>query len=91
MKNANLKLLGTQEKSLFPLKDKADHFSCVIYREDRCCDQNYIGETVRNAKIRLNEHEDKKYYLSIKVRTQSINVHGPSSASLLRTFISAEF
>ena len=52
-------LLGTQEKSLFPLKDKVDHFSCVIYREDHCCDQNYIGETVRNAKIRLNEHEDK--------------------------------
>ena len=59
MKNANLMLLGTQEKSLFPLKDKVDHISCVIYREDHCCDQNYIGETVRDGKIRLNEHEDK--------------------------------
>ena len=23
------------------------------------CDQNYIGETVRNAKTRWNEHKDK--------------------------------
>ena len=44
---------------LFPLKDKVDHYSCVIYRGDYSCDQNYIGETVRNAKIRWNEHGDK--------------------------------
>ena len=36
-------------QSLFPLKDKVDHYSCVIYRGDCSCDQNYIGETVRNA------------------------------------------
>ena len=41
----------------FPLKDKVDHYSCVNYRGDCSCDQNYIGETVRNAKIRWNEHE----------------------------------
>ena len=44
-------------QSLFPLKDKVDNYSCVIYRGDCSCDQNYIGETVRNAKIRWNEHE----------------------------------
>ena len=44
---------------LFPLKDKVDHYSCVIYRGDCSCDQNCIGETDRNAKIRWNEHEDK--------------------------------
>ena len=44
---------------MFLLKDKVDHYSCVIYRGDSSCDQNYIGETVRNAKIRWNEHEDK--------------------------------
>ena len=44
---------------MLPLKDKADHYSCVIYRGDCSCDQNYIGETVRNAKIQWNEHEDK--------------------------------
>ena len=32
-----------------------DHYSCVIYRRDCSCDQKYIGETVRNAKIRWNE------------------------------------
>ena len=47
-------------QSLFLLKDKVDHYSCVIYRGDCSCDQNYIGETVRNAKIRWTEHEYKK-------------------------------
>ena len=46
-------------QSLFPLKNKVHHCSCVIYRGDCSCNQNYIGETVRNAKIRWNEHEDK--------------------------------
>ena len=45
--------------SLFPLKDKVSHYSCVIYQGDCSCDQNYIGETVCNAEIRWNEHEDK--------------------------------
>ena len=34
---------------LFSLKDKVDHYSCVIYRGDCSC----------NAKIRWNEHEYK--------------------------------
>ena len=46
-------------QSLFPLKDKVNRYSCVIYRGDCSCDQNYIGETVRKAEIRWNEHEDK--------------------------------
>ena len=46
-------------QSLFPLKDKVDHYSRVIYWEDYSCNQNYIGETVLNAKTRQNEHEDK--------------------------------
>ena len=46
-------------QSLFPLKDKVNHYSCVIYRGDCSCDQNYIGVTVRNAKMRWNEHERK--------------------------------
>ena len=44
---------------LFPLKDKVDHYSCVIYLGDCSCDENCIEETDRNAKIRWNEHEDK--------------------------------
>ena len=46
-------------QSLFPLKDKVNHYSCVIYRVEFFCDQKYIGETVRNAKMRWNEHKDK--------------------------------
>ena len=46
-------------QSLFPIKHKVNHYSCVIYRGDCSCNQNHIGETVRNAKIRWNEHEDK--------------------------------
>ena len=46
-------------QSLFPLKDKVDHSSFVIYQGDCYCDLNYIGEKVRNANIRWNEHEYK--------------------------------
>ena len=46
-------------QSLFPLKDNVDHYNRVIYRGDCSCDQNHIEETVRNAKIRWNEHEDR--------------------------------
>ena len=46
-------------KLLFPLRDKVDHYSCVIYRGDSSCDQNYIGGAVRNVKIRWNKHVDK--------------------------------
>ena len=35
-------------QSLFPLKDKVNHYSCVIYRGDCSCDQNYIGEEKSN-------------------------------------------
>ena len=38
-------------KSLFPLKNKVERYSCVFFRGDCSCDQNYIGQTVRNAKI----------------------------------------
>ena len=44
---------------LFLLKNKVNHYSCVIYRGDCTCDKNYIGETVCNAKIRWIEHKDK--------------------------------
>ena len=39
-------------QSLFPLKDKVDHYSCVIYRGDCSCDQIYGRQTIYNAKIR---------------------------------------
>ena len=39
-------------QSLFPLKGEVGHYRCAIYRGDCSCNQNYIGEPVRNAKIR---------------------------------------
>ena len=44
-------------QSPLPLKDKIDHYTCVIYLKKSPSDQIYNGETVRNAKTRWNEHE----------------------------------
>ena len=35
-------------KSLFPLKDRVKHLSCVIYEGKCLCGRLYIGETIRN-------------------------------------------
>ena len=45
-------------RSLFPLKDKIDYKSCVIYKGDYSCWSCYIGETKRNAEVRSNEHNN---------------------------------
>ena len=45
-------------KSLFNNKDKVSHYSCVIYTGICSCGADYIGETVRNAQLRWNEHEN---------------------------------
>ena len=45
-------------QSLFPLNDKNDYKSCVIYKGDCSCGSTYIGETKRNAEVRLNEHNN---------------------------------
>ena len=37
---------------------KVSHNSCVIYRGICSCGADYIGETVRNAQLRWNEHEN---------------------------------
>ena len=44
-------------RSLFPIKDKTNHISNVIYKGECSCGSIYIGETVRNANIRWEEHE----------------------------------
>ena len=43
-------------RSLFPLKDRVDHRSCVIYEGTCSCGEKYIRETNRIAGIRWNEH-----------------------------------
>ena len=45
-------------KFLFSNKDKVSHYSCVIYGGIRSCGANYVGETVRNARLRWNEHKN---------------------------------
>ena len=44
-------------QSLFNNKGKVQHLSCVIYKGVCSCGADYIRGTIRNVKIRLNEHE----------------------------------
>ena len=44
-------------QSLFNNKDKAQHLSCAIYKGVCSCREDFNGETIRNVKIRWNEHE----------------------------------
>ena len=49
---------------LFPIKFKErKHYSCVIYNEICRCKQSYVGETVRNAQIKLDGHDDIKEFV----------------------------
>ena len=45
-------------RSLFPLKDKSDYKSCVIYKGDYSCGLRYIGETRSNEEVRWNKHNN---------------------------------
>ena len=45
-------------KSLFNYREKVSHYSCIIYREICLCGADFIGETVRNARLRWNEQEN---------------------------------
>ena len=45
-------------RTLFPLKDKNDYQSCVIYKGICSCGSCYIGETKRNTLTRWGEHNN---------------------------------
>ena len=47
-------------RSLFPLKDRNLHPTCVIYEGTCSCGIKYIGETERCEHLRISEHEDTK-------------------------------
>ena len=52
-------------QSLFNHKDETQHHSCVAYRGVCLCGTDYIGEFIRNFKIRWKEHspgKDKNSY-----------------------------
>ena len=45
-------------KSLFNYKDKVSHYSCIISRGICLCGAHYKEETVSNARLLWNEHEN---------------------------------
>ena len=51
-----IKWITTKMETLFKLKRKCLHPACKIYYDVFCCSETYIGGTVRNVKIRRNEH-----------------------------------
>ena len=53
-----IKWITKNIKQLFKLKSRKTLPSCVIYEVVCSCQESSIGETVRNFKIRLQEHED---------------------------------
>ena len=46
------------KQSSFPLKDKVQHLSCVTHKGICSCGETYAGKTIRNCKIRWDEHKD---------------------------------
>ena len=40
------------------MKDKVQHLSCVIYKVICSCGETYVGEAIRNCKIRCDELND---------------------------------
>ena len=57
MAKSDFTLFGIPARySLFSII-KVQHLSCVIYKGVCYCGADYIGETIRNVKVRWNEHE----------------------------------
>ena len=52
------KWITRKAKSLFKVKSKNPHPSCVIYRGKCLCGEEYIGETERNMEKRWSEHNN---------------------------------
>ena len=79
-------LFGTMKvRPLFPLKDNIDHFPVTkIILKREFIMKNHNGMATKTKIVNLSQ-------LSTEKRTQPINLHGPSSARLLETFISTEY
>ena len=61
---------------MFPLKDKNDYKSCVIYKGDCFCGSRYIGETKRK------EYNGKNIIIQLKVQSHQ-NTCEATSATIL--------
>ena len=56
---------------MFPLKDKNDYKSCVIYKGDCSCGSRYIGETKHNPEVRCDEHNNSTKSLVVSKHLRS--------------------
>ena len=65
----NGKFYGTRNiKSLFPLKDRVKHLSCVIYEGKCSCGRRYIGETLETV-----------IFSGVNMRAQQVNQNLPNN------------
>ena len=55
-------------KSLFPLKDRVKHLSCVIYEGKCSCGRRYIGETLETV-----------IFAGVNMRAQQVNQNLPNT------------
>ena len=86
-------------QSLFPLKDRVQHLSCVIYEGCCSCGKKYVGETERNADERWSEHnkpskksEPAKHLLSNpRHQFEWITITSASNNHLRRKILEAYF
>ena len=44
---------NTRNRSLFQIKDKVKHHSCVLYEGNCFCGENYVGESERNVVFKM--------------------------------------
>ena len=58
MFDVRIKWLTEKVKTLFRVKDKSLHQACKIYKGVCSCSENYIGETIRYAEVRWDEHNN---------------------------------
>ena len=56
--DVRIKWLTKKVKTLFRLKDKFQQQACKIYEVVCSCDESYISETIRNAKVCWDEHNN---------------------------------
>ena len=85
-------------RSLFPLKDRVKHKSCIIYEGICACGDKYIGETKRIAQLRFDEHnnpekksEPSKHLLHNRNHVFEWNMITSASRSLLKRKILEAF
>ena len=78
-------------KFLFNYKDKVSHCSCIIYKGICLCRADYIEETVRNAQLQWNAHENGTDKNSKCAKHLNKNDNHESKVSFKRKILEAYF